>query len=99
MTRISASQTPARVTQPTSEKLKARVAALETKLTARSAELQTHKDVMARSRYTPQGLKDATAKLKKLEKEVTALKTELKQVKAPTSPVCARPASRPPAPS
>ena len=94
MTRISASQTPARVTQPTSEKLKARVAALETKLTAKSAELQTHKDIMARSRYTPQGLKDATAKLKKLEKEVTALKTELKQVKADLARL--RPATKAP---
>jgi predicted RNase H-like nuclease (RuvC/YqgF family) len=95
MPRISAAQTtPARVTQPTYEKLKARVAALETKLTAKSAELQTHKDIMARSRYTPQGLKDATAKLKKLEKEVTSLKTELKQVKADLARL--RPASKPP---
>ena len=81
MTRITAGA-PARVTQPTYEKLQTRLATLEKKIGAKSTELQTHKDVMARSRYTPEGLKTATAKLKTLERELSALKTEHKQVKS-----------------
>lgn len=94
MSRISASQTPARITLPTYEKLQTRLATLDKKIASKSKELQAHKDVMARSRYTPQGLKDATAKLKTLERELGALKTEHKQVKADLARL--RPSSKTP---
>lgn len=94
MPRISASQTPARITLPTYEKLQARLATLDKKIASKSKELQAHKDVMARSRYTPEGLKVATAKLKTLEKELAALKTEHKHVKADLARL--RPSSKPP---
>lgn len=94
MNRISASQTPPRITLPTYEKLQARLATLEKKIASKSKELQAHKDVMARSRYTPEGLKVATAKLKTLEKELAALKTEHKHVKADLARL--KPTKKPP---
>lgn len=69
---------PSRVTKPTYEKLQAQLATLDKKIAAKSDELQAHKDIMARSRYTPEGLKVATAKLKKLEKELAALQNQRK---------------------
>ncbi len=93
MPRIT-SAAPARVTQPTYEKLQTRLATLDKKIATKSKELQTHKDVMARSRYTPEGLKTATAKLKTLEKELATLKTEHKHVKADLARM--RPASKTP---
>ncbi len=94
MTRISASQSAPRVTQPTYEKLQTRLATLDKKIDSKSKELQAHKDVMARSRYTAEGLKVATAKLKTLEKELSALKTEHKHVKADLAKL--RPSSKKP---
>jgi hypothetical protein len=96
MTRIAAASSP-RVTQPTYEKLQARLATLETKISAKSTELQSHKDIMARSRYTPEGLKAATKKLKTLERELSALKTEHKQVTQQLAVI--RPASKTPSPA
>ena len=93
MPRIS-SAAPARVTLPTFEKLQARLETLDKKIAAKSTELQGHKDVMMRSRYTPEGYKVATAKLKKLEKELGALKTERKAVAAQLAAI--RPAAKPP---
>ena len=92
--KISAAQTPARVTQPTYEKLTARLATLDKKIAAKAKELQGHKDVMMRSRYTPEGLIVATKKLKTLEKELAALKTEHKHVKADLARL--RPTTKPP---
>lgn len=71
---------PARVTKPTYEKLQAQLATLDKKITAKTSELQAHKEIMMRSRYTPEGLKIATATLKKLEKELGALQTQRKHL-------------------
>lgn len=73
---------PARVTQPTYEKLKAQLATLDKKIATAEKALQDHKDVMMRSRYTPEGLKLATAKLKSLEKDLTRLQTQRKHLVA-----------------
>ena len=88
------SAAPARVTQPTYEQLQTRLTTLTTKIAGKAKELQTHKDVMARSRYTPEGLKTATTKLKTLEKELTNFKTEHKNLKASLATM--RPASKTP---
>ena len=94
MTKISASQTPARVTQPTFGKLTAQLATLDKKIGAKAKELQGHKDVMMRSRYTPEGLIVATRKLKTLEKELATLKTAHKHLAADLARL--RPSSKPP---
>jgi seryl-tRNA synthetase len=71
-----------RVTQPTYEKLKAQLATLDKKIATASKALQDHKDVMARSRYTPEGFKAASAKLKALEKDLAKLQTARKRLVA-----------------
>lgn len=91
--RISAAA-PARVTQPTYEKLKAQLATLDKKIATASKALQDHKNVMMRSRYTPEGLKVATAKLKSLEKDLAKLQTERKHLVAQMAVM--RPAGKPP---
>lgn len=72
----------ARVTQPTYEKLKAQLASLDKKIATASKALQDHKDVMMRSRYTPEGFKAAGAKLKALEKDLSKLQSARKQLVA-----------------
>ena len=84
----------ARVTQPTYEKLKAQLATLDKKIATASKALQDHKDIMMRSRYTPEGLKLATAKLKTLEKDLAKLQTQRKQLVAQMAVI--RPSSKPP---
>ncbi|MDP3236311.1 MAG: hypothetical protein Q8S33_25285 [Myxococcales bacterium] len=91
--RISAAA-PARVTQPTYEKLKAQLATLDKKIATASKALQDHKDIMMRSRYTPEGLKLATAKLKSLEKDLAKLQTQRKQLVAQMAVI--RPSTKPP---
>lgn len=91
--RISAAA-PARVTQPTYEKLKAQLATLDKKIATASKALQDHKDIMMRSRYTPEGLKLATAKLKTLEKDLAKLQTARKHLVAQMAVM--RPTSKPP---
>jgi hypothetical protein len=81
MSRIAAAAT-ALVNQPRVDTSKTRLAALEKKLTTATKALADHRDVMARSRYTPEGFKQATATLKTLEKNVATLQTQVKQVKA-----------------
>lgn len=91
--RISAAA-PASVTQPTYEKLKAQLATLDKKIATASKALQDHKDIMMRSRYTPEGLKLATAKLKTLEKDLAKLQTARKHLVAQMAVM--RPTSKPP---
>jgi hypothetical protein len=91
--RISAAS-PARVTQPTYEKLKAQLATLDKKINTASKALQDHKNIMMRSRYTPEGLKVATAKLKTFEKDLAKLQTQRKHLVAQMAVI--RPASKPP---
>lgn len=91
--RVSAAA-PARVTQPTYEKLKAQLATLDKKIATASKALQDHKDIMMRSRYTPEGLKLATAKLKSLEKDLAKLQTARKHLVAQMAVM--RPTSKPP---
>lgn len=75
-----AQSAPSRVTKPTYEKLQAQLVVLDKKIAAKAGELKGHKDVMMRSRYTEEGLKTATAKLKKLEKELGGLQTQRKHL-------------------
>jgi hypothetical protein len=70
-----ASSSPARLTQPTAEKLKAQLAAIDKKHAAATKALQDHRSTMMVSRYTPEGFKAATAKLKALERDVAKLQT------------------------
>ena len=81
MIRIATSS-PAPIRPPSATQLKARLATLDTKIAAKTKELTAHKEVMMRSRYTAEGLKVATAKLKTLERELGALQKEHKQVSA-----------------
>ncbi|MDP3156883.1 MAG: hypothetical protein Q8N23_29705 [Archangium sp.] len=81
MSRIAAAA-PAPVKQPRVETLKARLATLEKQLPVATKALKDHREVMARSRYTAEGLKQATATLKTLEKNVATLQGQIKQVKA-----------------
>ncbi len=81
MSRIAVAA-PAPVKQPRVETLKARLATLTKQLPIATKALSDHRDVMARSRYTPEGLKQATATLKTLEKNVATLQGQIKQVKA-----------------
>jgi chromosome segregation ATPase len=81
MSRIAAAAT-APVKQPKVETLKTRLATLEKKLTTATKALTDHREVMMRSRYTAEGLKQANATLKTLEKNVTTLQAQVKQVKA-----------------
>lgn len=69
-----------RVTKPTYAKLEAQLGTLDKKIATKAGELQAHKEIMMRSRYTPEGLKTATATLKKLEKELGSLQTQRKQL-------------------
>jgi hypothetical protein len=48
-------------------------------LAAAKKELKAHKDMMAASRFTPEGLKKAMQKLKALEKKVEVATTELQK--------------------
>ena len=75
-----AQSAPSRVTKPTYEKLQAQLGVLDKKISAKAGELKAHKEVMMRSRHTPEGLKTATAKLKKLEKELAGLQTQRQQL-------------------
>lgn len=96
--RVTSASAP-RVTQPTFEKLKTQLAALDKKIATASKALQDHKDIMMRSRYTPEGLKAATAKLKALEKDLSKLQSARKRLVAelavlrPTKPTKPTPAA------
>jgi glutamine synthetase adenylyltransferase len=79
-TRIAHAAAASRPARPTVAKLTAQLATLDTAIAAKKKELTHHKDVMARSRYTPEGLVKATATLKKLEKELASLTTQRKAV-------------------
>ncbi|MCA3015470.1 MAG: hypothetical protein INH41_24030 [Myxococcaceae bacterium] len=69
------SSSPARLPQPTFEKLKAQLAAIDKRLATAAKALQDHRNTMMVSRSTPEGFKAATAKLKALEKDVARLQT------------------------
>lgn len=77
--RVSGSS-PARVTPNAYEKLTARLATLDKKIAVASKAVQDQKDIMMRSRYTPEGFKAASAKLKALEKDLSKLQTERKRL-------------------
>lgn len=91
--RISAATAP-RITRPTYEKLSAELKAVEKKLTTATKALADHRHLMMRARYTPEGYKQATAKLKTLEKEVATLQKQKKALEAQLAVL--RPAPKPP---